>query len=658
MPKTLPELPVKARSEATDWLNRHRDEIPASVALAIDLSLKIAASMADKRASGRALLLQLRRALGIISSSERRRSSGKPLAGAPKKAKQDRLEKIAALRSDLNRTKTLGKWHRRLGSRHGRKGKILEGRLMVLEQTPIDDDDFSPEEEARLAQEDQECAERMAMGQRCDLDCAGVTETLMRGVAPDVQVEDVDCMVDQDSLPKGAVVKQQFFEERERINFSFTVTKLDIAVEKLSVETSAGTTLVAATLDQIGPPKSKVTWEFLANMSILVAQYAMPLNRFAGMASSSAKRFTSAEMCRHFHYVASRLAPIYLELQRMLADSDVLAGDDTGSRVIEVTKALKTVEDGQKLDMPWQDYATMAQAAAALKKSREPTLALKLAVALGFEFERKDGKGAKTGFNTTVLSGRSDPHDPRSLVVFFRSHFGGLGNLLDVVLARRRADNSRLVIQSDLSTVNLISDPALRQRLILNLAGCAYHARRPFALHEADDPELCLYILHEFKGIAIYEDGLRVNGKNRDNTAAIRDSEGRAIWENIKRYATLITQRWSKESPLGGGARYILDNFPVLTYYLGDHRVPPSNNFSERMIRPEKQIQDAALFRQTLEGRFALDIVRSVLQTAIAAHADLAGYLTWVMRMPPEVVDAAPEEFTPRAYVRYMSGQR
>ena len=418
LPKTLPELSANARNEATNWLTRHRDEIPASVALAIDLSLKIAASMTDKRASGRALLLQLRRALGIIPSSERRRSSGKPLAGIPKKTKQDRLEEIAALRSDLDRAKTLANWHRCLGRRHGRKGKNLEGRLMALEQTPIDDD-FSPEEEAQLARENEECAERMALGQRCDLDCAGVTEALMRGVAPDVQVEDVDCMVDQDSLPKGAVVKQQFFEERERINFSFTITKLDIAVEKLSVETSAGTTLVAATLDQIGPPKSKVTWDFLANMTILVAQYAMPLNRFAGMASSSVKRFTSAEMCRHFHYVASRLAPIYLELPRMLADSDVLAGDDTGSRVIEVTKVLKASESGQNLNFPWQEYATMPRAAEVLKRSHEPTLALKLAAALGFEFERKDGKGAKTGFNTTVLSGRSDPHDPRSLIVFF-----------------------------------------------------------------------------------------------------------------------------------------------------------------------------------------------------------------------------------------------
>lgn len=612
--------------------------------------------MAEQREAGRALLLQLRRALGIIPSSERQKMSGRLQDGLPPKPKLSRLEELAALRLEAERADKLAAWHRGLGRRHGKTKKSLEGRIVALEQTPIDGDELSAEELAELAREDEDCQRRMALGQRCDLECAGVTEALMRGVTPEVYVEELDVPVDRDSLPRDGVIRQQFFEERERIDFSFKVTRLSLAVEKLALETKAGTTLVAADLGEIGPPKSKVTWDFLANMAILVAQYAMPLNRFAGLASSSAKQFKSAEICRHFHYVASRFCSIYLDLARSLADCDVLSGDDTKSRVIEVTSALKATQATEEpLPPPWKAYATMAEAAELLKKTSEPTLAVRLAAALGFEFDRKDGKGAKTSFNTTVLSGRSEAHDPRSLIVFFRSHFGGLGNLLDVILPRRSAERPRLVIQSDLSTVNLISDPVLRSRLAPELAGCAYHARRPFALHKADDPQLCHYILHEFKGIAIYEDGLRTYGKNRDNTAAVRGIEGRAIWENIKDYATLIAKRWSKESPLGEGARYILNHYERLTYYLGDHRVEPSNNFSERMLRLEKQIQDAALFRQKLEGRFALDIVRTVLQTAIAAHVDLAAYLTWVMQMPEEIVEASPGEFTPKAYARHTS---
>lgn len=80
------------------------------------------------------------------------------------------------------------------------------------------------------------------------------------------------------------------------------------------------------------------------------------------------------------------------------------------------------------------------------------------------------------------------------------------------------------------------------------------------------------------------------------------------------------------------------------------HLKDRSNNFSERMLRLEKLIEAGSLFRQTLEGRCALDIMRTVLQTAIAAGVDLVAYLTWVMRMPPDVVEKAPEAFTPLAF--------
>ena len=75
--------------------------------------------------------------------------------------------------------------------------------------------------------------------------------------------------------------------------------------------------------------------------------------------------------------------------------------------------------------------------------------------------------------------------------------------------------------------------------------------------------------------------------------------------------------------------------------------MPPTNNFSGRMLRPEKLIARNSLFRQSLDGRCALDIMRTVLQTAVAAEVDLAGYLIWVMKMPRDAVAADPAAFTP-----------
>jgi hypothetical protein len=648
--RELPDLPEDVRAEANAWLARHRAEVPPSVATALDLSLQLAAKLLSSEESRRSIFRQLGIALGIRPSSERRKASGTPLAGLPKGGPKGQLPERERLASEHDNAQRLAKWHRDLGRRHGRKAKELKDRLMRVE-----DIELSAEEDAEIERENAEYMERLRTGERCDLDCAAPAEKLMTGAAVHLTTEEVDCEVDRDALPRGAEIKQEFSETRERISFSFTVTRLDIAVEKLSVATPEGTTLVCAGLEEIGPPKSKVTWEFLASMATLVAQYAMPLSRFAGLVSTPLKSFTPGEISRYFRYVAERLCPVYLELGKRLADSDVLAGDDTSSRVLEVTRALAELGADPKAPVPWLDYATADRAAAALGAGAKPTLALKIARELGFEFDRKDGKGSKTGFNTTVLSGREDAHDPRSTIVFFRSHFGGLGNLLTQVLARRRTDRPDVVIQSDLSTVNLISDESLRRRLRVTLAGCAAHARRSFAIYEDDEPDLCAWILHCFKGLAIYENGIDAFGRNRDNTASVRDADARALWEQIRDIARQIAAKWSRESPLGEAARYIEKHYDRLTYYLKDHRLTPNNNFSERMLRPEKLIENNSLFRQRLEGRFALDVVRSVLQTAVAARADLDRYLNWVLRMPPEIVASSPEEFTPLAFARLHS---
>ena len=64
----------------------------------------------------------------------------------------------------------------------------------------------------------------------------------------------------------------------------------------------------------------------------------------------------------------------------------------------------------------------------------------------------------------------------------------------------------------------------------------------------------------------------------------------------------------------------------------------------------EKVIEDSTLFGQTLEGRFDFDAMRTILQSSIAAKVHLEAYMTWVMKMPDEVVRKSPQEFTPLAF--------
>jgi len=421
-----------------------------------------------------------------------------------------------------------------------------------------------------------------------------------------------------------------------------------LQVEKKVVQGKDGERhVVSASTKTVGPPGYAVTWGFLAHMVILVVQYAMPMNRLAQLLSTEAKRFSAGALARMLRYVAHRFAPIYLCLFDSLADSDILSGDDTSCRVTEVSRQLAATEAAAT--PPWHGYRNVEAAQKQIEEG-DKSLAAMLAAELGFEFDRRTGDGTKKALHTTTLSGRSDGDDPRSLIVLYRSHLGGFGNLLEMLLRKRSPKHKALTIQSDLATVNLVADEELRRRFAIRYAGCASHARRPFALYEDEDPDYCAAILHMFKGLFIDEHGLNLFGRNEQNVRAVRGADSRAHWKEIKELAEDMATRWSRETKLGEGARYIIRNFDKLTAYLDDPRLELTNNHSERMLRLEKLIEASSLFRTSLEGRFALDIMRTVLQTAVAARAPLQEYVLSVLRASPTEVAAAPGLFAPREW--------
>mgnify|MGYP000137017827 CR=1 FL=1 len=64
----------------------------------------------------------------------------------------------------------------------------------------------------------------------------------------------------------------------------------------------------------------------------------------------------------------------------------------------------------------------------------------------------------------------------------------------------------------------------------------------------------------------------------------------------------------------------------------------------------EKLIEASSMFRRSLEGRFVLDVVRTVLQTAVAAGVPALEYLIAVLRSSDDDINANPGLFTPRAW--------
>jgi hypothetical protein len=339
-------------------------------------------------------LSELRRSLGITPSSERRPTSKDPLGpvsngdGLRPKNKQERLL--------LNRERyqESSRRHRELWVRHRRKVKAIDKELQ------LEDIKLSSDEQTKATQSDQAHTARTTMGNGEDAIFAPPTQNWMTGLQTTLSREIAKAPA---IVGEEVKVLSRMSEERSRYHFTFNVSQVVVAVEKKIIEDASGERrMVSGSTLKVGPPRFAVTWEFLANMALLVVQYAMPMNRLGNMLSSPDKKFSAGGLSRMLHYVALRFAPIYLELLDELCDSDILAGDDTTTRVLEVSRYF--AEEQPTSSPPWAAYADTDKASV-LAQTSDGKLAALLAKELGFEFDRRTGDGKKTAFHTTTISG-------------------------------------------------------------------------------------------------------------------------------------------------------------------------------------------------------------------------------------------------------------
>lgn len=368
-------MSAEHRHEVATWIEANSSSLPESVRtfLAIHRPYLVAEGSSAMKALD-AALRQLRRALHLTPSSEKRRRSGSPLANLPKvDAARSARE---ALETEIARSQRLPDWHRDLKKRHHAHGKRLKEKLAKM---PIEEKDAGPNETLRLedielppegraeaqAARDSIAAHLLAGGGP-DPAMKSLNETLMPGGAVLVSEEQVSLPAKvPDTLASAREIKT-LHDRRVRYDFSVAVTRLEIDVEKKVVEDEHGERhVIAPSTTDYGPPRYSVTWSALATLAILVGQFAMPLNRLATLFSTPEKRFAAGALSRMLHYVAERLVWIYLELASQLASSEVLAGDDTSCRVVEVAKYFaESAAASKKPPPPWADYQTPAAAEA------------------------------------------------------------------------------------------------------------------------------------------------------------------------------------------------------------------------------------------------------------------------------------------------------
>lgn len=453
--------------------------------------------------------------------------------------------------------------------------------------------------------------------------------------APDAQK---DLKVNRAELPHPSGYHVGF-DYPKRVDLKLVVTDVTYKVETLT-NIRTGQFYRAATIEE-GPENFGVTWGFIETILKMTVGFCIPINRVSQMIGQ--KGFSSGKICRILAYIAHQLLPVFIELAEQLAGAKIISGDDTKTKIVDT--ATPAPRKGKK--------ATKIQAMLAT-----------LDACLGFKAPRKDGNGDIKSLNVSLLMGRKDPKDKRSMICLFWSHFGYVGNVLSKILELRSPRAGPLTFQGDLSANNL-PDFKLRKLIKVVLSGCGAHARRPFWRYQNDDPDFCFYMLRGFALLAGVEARINRMGRTHDRTLKLRGKYSRLIWlalrnrclaavtgnrptPSTKPYSSPPLITWPKKSKLRNAAEYVIGNFTELTLYLTDPRLEYTNNRRERGLRPEVCTLVASKFRKTRHGRAVLDILRTINATCTAAKLDLSVYLRYVWRNLDDV-PTHPELYTPHA---------
>jgi hypothetical protein len=448
----------------------------------------------------------------------------------------------------------------------------------------------------------------------------------------------------RDALSKEQVVnRMQEFEKTKglhvahdypkRIDLKIVVTEIQYKVETVT-DPETGKSVRASMADE-GPENFQMTWGAIANLIKLHVGFAIPINRLVLIIGQP--EFSSSKICRVLHHVAMNLMFVYLHLAEELSDSAILSGDDTTTKVINVSEG------------------------------SPDSLSQKIDEHLGFVSKKANGTEDKKALNVSLLVGKPEP-DPRSTIRFFRTHVGSVGNVMSRLLEWRSPKAGSLIFQGDLSSTNLPS-PELQEKFRLAVAGCGAHARRPFWRYRADDPSLCYYMLRGFLMLTQIEHKIDAIGRTRANVLKLRTRYARWIWVAMKNrcvaavtgdvpspgtYPKGITPNiWPPDSDLNKAAKYVINHFEELTLYLEHPALEYTNNGRERALRIEKCMLSASKFRKTRNGRAVLDILRTINATCTAAQLNITDYLRYVFKHIDELHDH-PEKFTPYAVARHL----
>jgi hypothetical protein len=339
---------------------------------------------------------------------------------------------------------------------------------------------------------------------------------------------------------------------------------------------------------------SEEKFDTTADVMIALLKYgaAMPFYRLERIQAIMGMPLPASTQFERCELVAKAVHPVFLELERQAAQSELLHSDDTGVRILSLMKENELVA----------------------KKERK-------------------------GMYTTGIGARSAKFD----IALYYSGRMYAGENLDQLLIKRADDLTEPILMADAENKNW----SKKFRAII--AKCLAHGRRKFVDCSPAFPTECGKVLDDLA--EIYCIDAQAKAMTPEERLAHHQQLSLPIMTKLKQWMEeqIAVHKKEPNSSLGKAIKYMLKHWKYLTRFLDVAGCPVDNNFIERSLRKAVILRKNSLFYKTEHGAAIGDILLSIIETCALNKINPFDYLLTLVNNGREV-RARPAAWLPWNY--------
>ena len=183
------------------------------------------------------------------------------------------------------------------------------------------------------------------------------------------------------------------------------------------------------------------------------------------------------------------------------------------------------------------------------------------------------------------------------------------------------------------------------------LANCLAHGRRQFVEVADHFPEECRYVLETLRGVYHHDALARERELPPEDRLRFHQEHSGPLMKGLHAWmeAQLAEHKTEPNSGLGKAISYLLNHWLKLTLFLRQSGAPIDNNIVERALKKAILNRKNALFYKTLNGAGVGDLFMSLIHTCELNGANPFDYLTELLRHAEEL-KRSPAEWMPWNY--------